>query len=651
MKAIKIIILFLLCMHLFNCGTTPNRRPIGTPLQNIDIFPQLGHTGSIISVSFSSDGKQILSASIDNTIKLWDIASGREIRSFYVDGLSSASFSPDGRYILAGSWRDRPALLLDSVTGQIIRTFSDHFGPLSFSPDGKMIISSRYIDRTYHVGMGLIKDIPYWDSDEETYDWHWVDYHSIVLWDTITGQEIKVFSEHKGEFTSFWFSPDMSQILSSSDDGTITLWDIASGQEIRSYTVPTGSYTFSPDGRQILIRHFRDGTIKLWDIASSREIRNFTIAENRIVYGGSISFSPDGMRILTSSWEDGIVKLWDTITGREIRTFVGVRYRGDIRIYPGWFSYANPVSFSPDSRQVVAGFPDGTIKLWEAATGFEIRTFSRNVNISPISISPELKAFFFSDNDNEIKLWDISNERDIKTFTEHRSGFGSILGFVNFNTVGDHFFSVSNDGIFRIWDIASRQEIRSIARMGSILRSISINTYGNLISQTYRDGRFHILDLQTGQEIDSIVSTRYVGTGEFDRTSFSPNSNQAIFTDNYNIKLWDMEENIEIRSFSGHTYLIRSVIFSPNGQQALSSSFDGTIRLWDTHSGNEIAKIIIFNDNEWVIITPEGYYDTSQYGDKYLNVRIGNNVYGISTFRSIYHRQDIIRDLLSMWFN
>jgi WD40 repeat protein len=84
------------------------------------------------------------------------------------------------------------------------------------------------------------------------------------------------------------------------------------------------------------------------------------------------------------------------------------------------------------------------------------------------------------------------------------------------------------------------------------------------------------------------------------------------------------------------------VAFSPDGRQVLSGSYDGIVRLWNTDSGKEIAQFVGFNDGEWVVITPDGYYNASANGDKYLNVRIDNNVYGIDQYRRIYYKPQIV---------
>ena len=289
---------------------------------------------------FSSDGRRVLLSSANNTFTLWDVPTGREIRTFsgHISPVSSMSFSPDDNLIASGSG-DSTIKLWDVATGREIRTFSGHIwriNSLSFSPDGRQIVSGS-IDRT------------------------------IKLWDVATGRETRTFSGHTFPVTSVSFSPDGRQIVSGSLDDTIRLWDVATGREISTFsghTMNITSVSFNPDGRQI-VSGSSDMNIKLWDVATGREIRTFS-GHTRLV--NSVSFSPDGRQIVSGSG-DGTIKLWDVVTGREIRTLSG--YTGEVHF----------VSFSPDGRQIISNSIDNrtrnrTTKLWDVATGREIRTFS-----------------------------------------------------------------------------------------------------------------------------------------------------------------------------------------------------------------------------------------------------------------------------------
>jgi WD40 repeat protein len=156
-----------------------------------------GHSSSVSSVAFSPDGKQVISGSIDNTLKLWDVATSREIRIFsgHSGRVFSIAFSPDGKQVISGSW-DKTLKLWDVTTGREIRTFTGHTNPVTsvaFNPDGKQVISGS-ADKT------------------------------LKLWNASGGSI--TFSGHSDEVTSVTFSPDGKQVVSGDSDGYITLWNV-----------------------------------------------------------------------------------------------------------------------------------------------------------------------------------------------------------------------------------------------------------------------------------------------------------------------------------------------------------------------------------------------------------------------------------------
>ena len=102
-----------------------------------------------------------------------------------------------------------------------------------------------------------------------------------------------------------------------------------------------------------------------------------------------------------------------------------------------------------------------------------------------------------------------------------------------------------------------------------------------------------------------------------------------------------------MRTFEGHESRVNSVCFSPDGNYIASGSSDGTIMLWDVKSGKEVAQFVFFSDGEWVAITSEGYYNASANGEKYLNVRVGNEVYGVERYRDMFYRPELFKRALA----
>jgi WD40 repeat protein len=607
--------------------------------QDVAVFPQLGHASLVRSVAFSPDGRQIISVSSEAII-LWDTATGREIRTFsgHSGEVRSGAFNPDGRQIISGS-RNGTIILWDTATGREIRTFSGHSGGVSsvaFSPDGRQIISGSG-DRT----------IKFWDTtgrEIRTFSGHSDGVSSVAfspdgrqiisgsedrtikLWDA-TGREIRTFSGHTKQVTSVVFSPDGRQIISGSQDGTIKLWDTATGREIRTFSRHLGeviSVAFSPDGRQIISGSV-DGTnetIRLWETVTGREIRTFSRSWYT-PWMSSVAFSPDGRQI--SGYWDGKIRLWETATGREIRTFSG---------HSTWVAF---VALSSDGRQIISGHGSNILRLWDTATGREIRTFLGHPgSVSSAAFSPDGKQIISGSFDGTIRLWDTATGREIRTFLGHSGSVDSVA----FSPDGRQIISGSGDRIIKLWDVATGREIRTFLGHSGSVGSVAFSPDGRQIISRSFDRTIKLWDVATGWEIRTLLGhTEYIMS-----VAFSPDGKQAISGSfDQTIRLWDTATGREIRAFSWHTEeYMNSVTFSPDGRQIISGHIDGTIRLRDTTTGREIAQFISFRDGEWIVITPDGFYNASPNADRHLNVRVGNNVYGIDQYRSTFYRPQIV---------
>jgi len=671
--------------------------------QSVEVFAQLGHSGMIQSVAFSPDGRHIISGSGggDDTIKLWDVATGREIRTFsgHKSYVSSVAFSPDGKQIISGSY-DNTIKLWDTATGREIRTFSGHTDSVSsaaFSPDGKQIISGSR-DKT----------IKLWDAatgrEIRTFSGHTDSVSSVTfshdgrqmlsgsgdtlkLWDMATGHEIREIkilslSEQKGYIYSVAFSPDSRQILSgsggyNSDANTIKLWDTATGREIRSFTgheYGISSVTFNHDGRQI-ISGAGDNTIKLWDVATGREIRTFS-GHTGIVQ--SVAFSPDGKRLLSGSW-DTTIKLWDVATGMEVKTFSGytsaiqsINTSPNGNIFTGsfngtinswdiktgqririFFDHADDLlslAINSNGNQIVSGSGrhDGErsfIKLWDAA-GRIIRTIQINDNqvygsswVNSVSFSPDGRQLVSGHgnwNEGSIRLWDIASGNEIKTIYK--------LEYIKINSVafshdGKQIVSDSYDNTVKLWDTATGREIRTFSGHTSSVITAAFSPDGKQIVSGSYDNTIKLWDTATGREIHTFSGHKE----PVNSAVFSPDGRQILSCSWNSIKLWDVAKKLEFKSFSlGNASINNAAIFSQDGRHIFSGSFDGSTHLWDIATGKEIAQFISFIDGEWIVLTPDGYYNSSPNGDKYLNVRVGNQVFGIDQYRSTFYNPQIV---------
>ncbi|GBU26853.1 hypothetical protein R84B8_00368 [Treponema sp. R8-4-B8] len=608
--------------------------------QDVAVFPQLGHSDGVNSVAISPDGKTVVSGSDDGTIKLWDLVTSREIRTLsgHSSAVESVMFSPDSKTVVSGS-SDNTIKLWDAVTGREIRTLSGHSRFVEFvvfSPDGKNVVSGSWDEtiklwdvdtgreiRTLSGHSGLVLSVAF-SSDGKTVVSSSSD-NTIKLWDSITGREIRTLSGHTNTVTSVAFSPDVKTVVSGSYDKSIKLWDTVTGREIRTLSGHSGlvlSVAFSPDGKTV-VSGSEDKTIKLWDAVTGSEIRTLS-GHSGLVF--SVAFSPDGKTVVSGSSDDTI-KLWDAVTGREIRTLSGHSH------------IVESVAFSPDGKTVVSGSRDKTIKLWDVGTGREIHTLSDHSNEAwSVAFSPDSKTIVSGSSDNTIKLWDAVTGNKIHTLSGHSNEVWSVAFSPDSKTI----VSGSGDNTIKLWDVITGREIRNLSGHSNIVTSVAFSPDGKTVVSGSDDKTIKLWDVDTG----SVIRTMSGHSSSGYSITFSPDGKTVVSGSGNTIKLWDVVTGREIRTLSGHSNFVPSVVISPDGKIVFSGSIDTTSRLWDVATGKEIAQFIGFIDNEWIVITPDGYYNASPKGDQYLNVRIENEVYGMDQFAKIFYRPDVVENRL-----
>ena len=384
------------------------------------LYCSIGHEHALNSAVFSPDGQYILTASADQTARLWEQASGKEIMTYrgHERSVNSAVFSPDGEYILTAS-HDQTARLWERSSGKQIMTYRGHeFWVRSavFSPDGEYILTA---------------------SDDRT----------ARLWERESGKNIMTYHGHKDDLNSAVFSPDGQYILTASADQTARLWETASGKNIMTYHGHKDlvrSAVFSPDGKHILTAS-DDQTARLWEKASGKQIMTYLGHEGSLF---SAVFSRDGEYILTAS-DDRTARLWETASGKQIIT-----YRGHER-------YVSSAVFSPDGDTILTLSFDETARLWDRSSGKEIMVYrGHKDDVNSAVFSPDGNHILTASDDNTARLWETASGKNIITYRGHEDWVNSAV----FSPDGEHILTSSDDQTARLWDRSSGKEIESMPR-------------------------------------------------------------------------------------------------------------------------------------------------------------------------------------------
>ncbi len=511
------------------------------------------------------------------------------------------------------------------------------------------------------------------------------------VWDAASGEELITLSGHTRAVWSVAFSPECvsppdggpegcgARLATASEDGMAKVWDVATGQELLTlagHTGPVWSVAFSPacisqpDGGpercgMRLATAGEDGTVKVWDVATGQELLTLS-GHTGPVYG--VAFSPEcvsppgggpeqcGTRLVTASG-DGTAKVWDVsaafdtgleasvaaVSGQELLTLAG--HTG-----PVWSVAFSPECVSPPDggpercgTRLATGGEDGTARLWDAASGEELVTFSGHSGavrgvafFSPECVSPPdgrpercgTRLATVSE-DETVKVWPLapgvgSFGRELLTLSEHT---GPVYG-VAFSPGGTRLFTASGDRTARVWNISASRELLTLSGHSGPVYGVAFSPEcvtppdggpewcGTRLVTTSEDGTARIWDAASGEELLTISGhTDIIWMADFSPECVRPpdggpercGERLATASADGTARIWDSTTGEELLNLSDHTHWVTFVAFNPDGSRLATASADGTARVWDAISGQGL--LTLSGHTGWVLsveFSPEG---------------------------------------------
>jgi WD40 repeat protein len=463
-----------------------------------EIFKLPGQTGPVWSVAFSPDGQYLASSSDWKTVKIWDAKTGREVRSCpgHTETVLAVAFSPNGRFLASasGNWSklgQGEVKLWDLRTGDVRLVLRGHIGTVravAFSADGQRLATAG-MDRT------------------------------IKLWDVATGREILTLRGHGHTVAAVVFSPDGWQLASASPDRTVRIWDATPldqkpGEEPLTLAVhPAGvlAIAFHPEGERLAT--VAEDAVKLWDSQTGKVLCTFADSEDF----WSIGFDTTGQLLAGGKREE--VKIWDVRTGQKLHSLRGFR------------NVVNSVAFSPDNRHLITAHWDKTVKVWDTTTWQRVGEIpAHDYAIRGLALSPDGKSAVTCGGDEKVKVWELATGRHITLQPPHAVTPRAVA----FCPDGQFLASASVDGAIKLWDAQSWKQQGNDLRDPGGVQSLAFSPDGRLLAWGSTDATVKIYDRLT----------------------------------------------TEMQSLRGHSSWIEAVAFSPDGQRIASASLDGTVKIW-----------------------------------------------------------------------
>ena len=538
---------------------------LDTILQEIQEINQFkGHAEGVSSAFFSSDGSRIFSTGYDNTARVWDVKTGKQLQMLKSPANPrSASpgfvfFSPEGNYALSvdsyGS-----AWVWNSKTGKNLRSLEKDIRntrDAAFSHDERLIVTTSR-DGTARV------------------------------WNAQTGALIHLLEGHTDVVTEAKFSRDGSRIATASNDGTARIWNAQTGALIHVLGKHEGLLTdveFSSDGTRIVTAD-QKSTARIWDSQTGEEVH---VLKGHQMWVIEANFSSDGRRIVTTS-DDRSARVWDSYTGEELL------------VLEGHSSVVIDAVFSHDNRRIVTASWDGTARVWDAETGEQLEKLKGHIGtIRSASFSRDDSHIVTAGVDGTVRLWRSESSQD--------SGNGSLLNqlkghtFViveaNFNNRGNRLVTASWDGTARLWNSKTGKQLQVLEGHTDSVVSATFSHDDKRILTASWDGTARLWDSQTGKQLQVLEGHTDSQQSKSPEEQASRLMNAVFSHDGSRVitvseggtaKVWNSRTGKQLQIFEGDTYGIESAVFSHDGSRIVTASWNGEARIWDSQTGKQLS--------------------------------------------------------------
>ena len=396
----------------------------------------------------------------------------------------------------------------------------------------------------------------------------------VRVWDVVSGE--LVFDLYQGLSFSVAFSNDGKYIASGNYNGTIGLWNAATGESIHGalegHTDQVNCVAFSPDSRYIASGSY-DRTVRIWDVEKGSAIGEPLQGHSDRVR--VVIFSPNGIYFASSSYGEIIVR---DVESREMT-------------YPPLKNnlVLSEFVFSHDSSKIVSGCFCLTIQIWEVSTGTMLHEFpgSEFGDGHLLARPPGNSHILVGFKDGIMRIWDIEDNKILpKLFRGHADDVTS----ASYSPDGTRFVSGSKGGTIRVWDAGGGQ---TETVPSDEMTAVGVSIDGKCLVTVSQDGTVIVWSAETGE----VLKGPFQGRGWMTSLAFTSDKDEYRFASGFgwNVLIWEL--NGEPITCQGHSSIVFSVCFSPDGRHVASGSWDNTIRVWDSQNGLQALDPLVGHES------------------------------------------------------
>ena len=311
-------------------------------------------------------------------------------------------------------------------------------------------------------------------------------------------------------------------------------------------------------------------------------------------------FSPDGRLLATATFRSSTIKLWETATGRELRNLSSGTHSG--------MGMSPFVAFSRDSRLVAAAAGDNSVKIWDVVSGRELQTLagtqgslsSAIAGVYFIAFTPDGRVVTVSD---AIRVWDAATGQELRSISMetnlNRSALMGGGGGAAITPDGNQLAFLVSDGLekheVKFWDLATGREARAVNLPNKEIDSIELafTSDGRLLASGIVDKRLKIWDLSGKGNERELTPT----ATDHSLIRFSRDGRLIALAEGYTVKLWDVATGRELPALNApHSGLVPSQVsifanFSDDGKRLATGGFDTPTILWETETAKQLVKM------------------------------------------------------------